>query len=584
MRYSFTHGSFPLRSESRAPKTPPTLRDHLMQHTQPHLQRFSNGRCRRHGASVLPFGLLLLLIALCVAVGIWRWLPSRNALGPEAITYTVERGPFVYDVVERGEVESSSNVEVRCDVKAQKTNGVIILDVMAEGTQVEEGDILVRLDSSGLEQDLVQQQIICNSAEAQMVTSRNTYEAAKIAKLEYMEGTYYQEEQTIQSEIFIAEETLRKAQEYLGYSTRLSARGYVTPQQLEGDRFAVEKSRTELATAKTKLRVLQEYTKPKMMMELESNIKSAEAAWKSDESSYKLEVSREKEFADQIEKCTLRAPQAGQVIHANRSSRRGDSEFICEPGAVVREGQVLIRLPDNAKMQVKAKINESRITSLAVGQSVTVRIDAFGDQKLRGVVTTVNEYPEPTSWFSSQVKEYATFIQILDTEEDLKPGLTAEVTIHVSNVRDAIRVPVQAIHEHGRVTYCVVRTGEDSWEAREVKIANNNDKFVMIDEGVVEGDVVALNPRRLLDYVDLPAIIETVDSGGPPTETAPASDAADAQDAAPAREASSPQPAGSPDVATSSATAAPSETAAVNDQTAVDEAPGSPGQPALSAP
>ncbi len=545
-------------------------------------------RSRRQprGASVLPFGMILLLLALAVGIGVWRWLPSRSSRGPKAITYTVERGPFVYDVVERGEVESSSNVEVRCDVKAQKTNGVIILEVIDEGTQVEEGDILVRLDSSGLEQDLVQQQIICNSAEAQMITSRNTYEAAKIAKLEYMEGTYYQEEQTIQSEIFVAEETLRKAQEYLGYSARLSARGYVTPQQLEGDRFAVEKARTELATAKTKLRVLQEYTKPKMMKELESNIRSAEAAWKSDESSYKLEVAREKEFADQIEKCTLRAPQAGQVIHANRSSRRGDSEFICEPGAVVREGQVLIRLPDNSKMQVKAKINESRITSLAVGQKVTVRIDAFGDKTLRGVVTTVNEYPEPTSWFSSQVKEYATFIRILDTEEDLKPGLTAEVTIHVSDVPDAIRVPVQAIHEHGRITYCVVRTGEDRWEAREVSIANNNDKFVMIADGVVEGDVVALNPRRLLDYVDLPVIVETSRPPDvPPEATSPDGSPSPADAANPANEAGqAPATASSADTTSSAAAdkTGPPDTAAAQDQPTSGEAAAPTSQPVVS--
>ncbi len=364
----------------------------------------------------------------------------------------------------------------------------------------------------GLEQDLVQQQIVCNTQEAQMITSRNNYEAAQIAKMEFMEGTFYQQEQEFQSLIFIAEENLRRAQEYLAYSERLSARGYVTPQQLEGDRFAVEKARTELETNKTKLRVLQEYTKPKTMKQLDSDIKSAEAAWKSDQSSHQLELSKLKELEEQIEKCVIRAAEAGQVIHANESSRRGDSEFIVEPGASVREGQAIIRLPDANQMQVKAKVNESRITSLAEGMRATVRVDAFGDKAFRGEVTKVNEYPEPTSWYSSQVKEYGTFIKITEEAEGLKPGLTAEVTIHVAHVDDAILVPVQCVHEHGRKTYVMVQQG-DSWEAREIIIANNNDKFVMVESNLQEGEVVAMNPRQLLNVVDLPEVKEQVPVG-----------------------------------------------------------------------
>ena len=223
-------------------------------------------RKRRRGFSVRG-----ILIALAVLGGVggvvYFTFPklsiSSQDTGP--MMHVVALGDFAHDITERGNVESASNVDIRCEVESRGSQGTMILELIDEGTYVKPGDVLCKLDSSSLEQEKVQQQIICNSAEAQMVTSRNNFEAAEIAKREYMEGTFYQEEQTIQSEIFIAEEMLRKAQEYLGYSVRLSARGYVTPQQLEGDRFAVEKARTELATGKTKLRVLQEYTRPKTL-------------------------------------------------------------------------------------------------------------------------------------------------------------------------------------------------------------------------------------------------------------------------------------------------------------------------------
>lgn len=467
----------------------------------------------RRGASFLSVLATLTVLGAVGAYAYFTLMPQKKETGPVVITRAIEKKPFKYEVVERGEVESSSNVEVRCEVKAQKSSSITILEVVEEGKQVTEGEVLVRLDASGLEQDLVEQQIVRNAQEAKMITSRNNYEAAQIAKREYIEGTFYQEQQQIQSEIFIAEENLRRAEEYLTYSTRLSARGYVTPQQLEGDRFAVKKAETELRTGKTKLRVLQEYTKPKTIKQLDSDIKSAEADWKSDESSYNLEVSKLKDIEAQVDKCEIRAPQDGQVIHANETSRRGDNEFIVEPGANVREGQVIIRLPDPTKMQVKAKVNESRITDLQVGQTATIRIDAFGDRELRGEVIHVNEYPEPTSWYSSQVKEYAILIQITDVPDDLRPGLTAEATVLVTYVADAIQAPVQAVLEHGRKSYCVVKTGEDEFQAKEIEITGNNRKFVMIESGVSEGDLVAMNPRDLVSRVNLPKIEEPIDEG-----------------------------------------------------------------------
>ena len=479
----------------------------------------------RSGISVVAVAILLVLIAGGVGYAVFQFMPRNTTKGPTIITHTVQRGTFAYDVVERGEIESSDNVEVRCEVKAQKNSGLTILEVVDEGTLVAKGDVLVRLDASGLEQDLLQQQIKCNSQEAAMITSRNNFESAEISKKEYVEGTFRQEEQTIQSEIFIAEENLRRAQEYLNYSERLSARGYVTPQQLEGDRFAVEKAGTELKTAKTKLKVLQEYTKPKMLKQLDSDIKSAEAAWRSDQNSHKLELANQKIIEEQIEKCVMRAPQSGQVIHANETSRRGDSEFIVEPGANVREGQAIIRLPNPDKMQVKAKINESQIADLRAGLPVTIRIDAYDDATLRGEVTKVNEYPEPTSWYSSQVKEYASFIKVLDTKNlELRPGLTAEATIHVAFEQEATLVPIQAVHEHGRKNYCMVKVGEDQWDAREIEVAGNNDSFVMVRSGVVANDVVALNPRECLAMVNLPEVQEIAPIGRDQSKTGSMSD------------------------------------------------------------
>ena len=449
---------------------------------------------------------VLLLIAGGVGLGVWRMASQNRQEGPIVITHTVQRGLFENEVVERGEVESSENVEVRCEVRSRGNSGVAILEVVKEGTHVEKDDVLVRLDSSAMEREVVEQQIKCNASQAAMVEALNRFEAAKISKEEYINGTYVQELEQINSEIFVAEEELQKAQEYVIYSQRLAARGYVTAQQLEGDEFAVEKAATDLKVAKTKLKVLQEYTKRKTMKTLESDIKTAEANWKSAESSYKLELSELAENKSQVEKCVIRAPQAGQVVYANVQSSRRESEFLVEPGALIRENQVLIRLPNPNKMQVKAKINESRVTSIRAGMPASIRLDAFGEEVLEGEVVRVNEYPEPAGWYSSQVKEYATFVRIDNPSAKLRPGLTAEVTIHVQRTEDALQLPVQAVHEHGRELYTMRQDGENDWSAVKLEVGATNEQFVHVEGGIDAGDVVAMNPRQLLDQVDLPQI------------------------------------------------------------------------------
>jgi len=488
-------------------------------------------------ALVLMLCVLAVLAVLAVLVAV-IWYRSNGETSGEMILHTVKREAFVYDVVEHGQVESSENVEVRCEVKARGAGGTTILEVVDEGQFVEGpkmltagnwavdlnlpwlvgcrahpslllmvGDPLVVLDSSGLVISRDQQQIVCNKSKAAMIKARNAYDAAMIAKEEYLKGTFIQESEKIQIEQDLAEESLRRAREYALFSERLAAKGYVTALQLEGDRFAEEKARKELKLARIKLNVLREYTKKKKLKELDSDIVTNEANWMAEQSSYQLELDNLAEIEDQIGKCTIYAPAAGQVVHANRQSHRGTSEFIVEEGAIVREGQEIIRLPNPQKMQVKAKVNESRIERIAVGMTASIRLDAFPDLTLDGDVTKVNEYPEPSSWFSSQVKEYATLVKIIDPPEHvkIKPGLTAEVTIHVGYLDHAVQVPVQAIHEHGGAYYCVV-SKDDKLELAEVQIGPSNDEFIVVEKGLEEDDQVVMNPRRHLDGLELPEL------------------------------------------------------------------------------
>jgi multidrug efflux pump subunit AcrA (membrane-fusion protein) len=289
---------------------------------------------------------------------------------------------------------------------------------------------------------------------------------------------------------------------------RLAAKGIVTSLQLEGDQFAVEKAKNELDSAKTKVDVLRRYTKEKTLKQFDSDITSAKAKWESEKESYKLELSKLEDIQKQIAGCTITSPEDGQVVYANVYSHRGGSaEFVLEAGATVRENQVLIRLPDPTKMQIKATVNESRISLIRPGMPVEITVDAARDRKLAGAVVKVNQYAEPGSWSSGNIQEYAAFIEIHDPPPEIRTGMNAEVRIFVESLPDALQVPVQALCETKGHYFCLVQTGE-RFETREVQVGSSNDTYMTIKSALREGEIVVLNPRGFPDKLTLPEVLD----------------------------------------------------------------------------
>ncbi|WP_404308576.1 efflux RND transporter periplasmic adaptor subunit [Neorhodopirellula lusitana] len=473
---------------------------------------FSNYRCparsRRGGALIV-----LLFFAGLICVGGWfgyrKYLDARDKLAPDdLIVSDVIQGAFDHTVLEQGEIESSSNTEIFCQIKSRGGSGTAILWVIDEGTRVDAGEKLIELDSSNLEIELKEDRIEVITAEATYATAKALVEQAKIAREEYLEGVFKTEERAILSEIAIAEQELRKAQLALGSSERLVAKGLVKSLQLEADKFALANARNQLEAAQGRLKVLQNLTKRKMLVQFDSDIDAQKANLSAAEAKLYEEVQEVREIEEQIEMCVIHAPTAGVVVHANKySSRGGNAEFVVEAGATVRERQALIRLPDPTQMQVRCKVNESRITLMKQGMPTKIRIDALPNMVLTGRVSKVNRYAEPSSWFSSSIKEYAVTIEILDPPDVIRTGMTAGAEIFVQQLADAKQVPIQALYEHGDKVYSLVQKGPQEFETREVKLSATNETMAAVTDGLEVGESAILNLRQHLTLMDLPEVV-----------------------------------------------------------------------------
>ena len=463
-------------------------------------------KSNRRGASVWAVVLTLALVSIPAAIwsSVTDWFSSEPA--PDYLTAEVTIGPFVHDVVEHGEIESSSNVEVRCGVRARSSSGINILEIVPEGSRVEAGDFLVKLDDAALQTELIQQQIVVTTSQAQVIEAQAAFDSAGLALKEYESGTFLEQEEQLESALFVAQENVRRAEEYLQYSQRLAERGYIPEVQLEADRFAVEKAKKEREVAETKLKVLRFFTREKMLTGLKADVATAKARLDSRTKTLQLDQVRLKEIEEQIKNCVMTAPVAGQVVHANDRDRRGSSgDLLIEEGRPVRERQVLIRLPDPTKMRVIAKVHESRISHVALGTPAKIVLDALPELDLNGRVVTVSEYPLPSiTIYTAHIKEYAVEIDIVDPPEGLRPGMSAQVSIAVARESEAILVPIQAVIERAGRHFAAILQSDGATETREVTIGHVNEEAVVILDGLSAGENVILTPSLYEEHLDLP--------------------------------------------------------------------------------
>lgn len=461
---------------------------------------------KRRGASVWAVVLTLALVSVPAAIwsSVTNWFNGEPA--PDYLTAEVAVGPFVHDVVEHGEIESSSNVEVRCGVRARSSSGINILEIVPEGSRVQAGDFLVRLDDAAFQTELIQQQITVTNSQAQVIEAQADFESAGLALKEYESGTFLEQEEQLESALFVAQENVRRAEEYLQYSQRLAERGYIPEVQLEADRFAVEKAKKEKDVAETKLTVLRKFTRAKVLTGLKADVGTAQARLDSRTKTLQLDEVRLKEIEGQIANCVMTAPVAGQVVHANDRDRRGSSgDLLIEEGRPVRERQVIIRLPDPTKMRVIAKVHESRISHVAMGTMAKVVLDALPELDLTGKVSAVSEYPLPSvSVYTAHIKEYAVEVDIIDPPEGLRPGMSAQVAIMVARETEAMTVPIQAVVGRAGRQFAAVLNADGTTASRELEIGHINEQAVVILGGLSAGENVILTPGNYEGLLNLP--------------------------------------------------------------------------------
>lgn len=439
----------------------------------------------------------------------------------------VREGPLTISITEAGTITARDQVVIQNEVEGRTT----IISLVPEGQFVEEGDLLIELDASQLEQSLVERQIREQNAEAAFIRARENlevtknqaesdlkkaqldYELAQMDLQKYLEGEYPNQVREAESRITLAKEEVERVTEKYAWSERLFNEKYISQTELESDRLAKNRAELDYELSMASLDLLKEFTYKRRLAELESNVTQtsmalerttrkaradvvqAEADLKAKEAEYKQEQDRLAKLEQQIAKTKIYAPVSGMVIYATsaRGGWRGNDEPL-DAGREVREREELIYLPTADVMMAEVKVHESNLQKMRVGLPARITVDALPGAVFQGRVRRIAPLPDAQSvWLNPDLKVFNTQIEILGSPQGLRTGMTCQTEIIVDRYDSALYIPLQCVVRVNNQPTVYTVAG-NSLVPRPVEVGLDNNRMIRIVSGLTAGEQVVLAP------------------------------------------------------------------------------------------
>lgn len=390
---------------------------------------------------------IIVLLACGVVFGAVRY--SRRS--PSVPTIEVKRTEFLDSVQFRGECTALKSLSITAPADA---GDLQILKIAADGAKVKPGDMIVEFDKTKTEQDLAQ------------FRSTLKYSTADIDQTRAQSRITEEQDLTAVSKARFDLE-----------SAKLDASKQEIVSKIEG-----EEAKLKVRNAEQTLR------------EAEQKLNSDRAAAKASIQG-KVETSRKAAFDVQraetaLSKMTLKAPAAGMVSLVPVWHGGNVSPF--KPGDRAWPGTPLAELPDPGSIRVTAHVDETERGRLAPKQPVTVHLDAIPDRQFTGRIEDISALA--TEDFSAGwpvPRDFDVRIVLDDSDPRLKPGMTAQVTVIVDRVRDALAIPVQASFQKEGETLAYVWSGS-KFRTQAIEISRRSGDRVLVAKGLQAGDRIAL--------------------------------------------------------------------------------------------
>ena len=198
-----------------------------------------------------------------------------------------------------------------------------------------------------------------------------------------------------------------------------------------------------------------------------------------------------------IQQMTIIAPRNGTIVYV--TNWRGDKKKIGDPCWRMER---VIEIPDLGRMMAKGEVDEVDAGKVAVGQRVTIRLDAHPDEEFHGTISKTSK----TVQLKQQGQNIMDPSKVLRVEimldrsdpAKMRPGMRFQGTVELQRDRGAVLIPRNAVFVGNHGPYAVRRSWFSTNEVS-LKLGRQNDKFVEVLGGLLPEDRVLVKTEKKED-------------------------------------------------------------------------------------
>lgn len=378
---------------------------------------------------------------------------SSSSASPGATTATVERRDVRRVTRLHGTVEATSSLAIVVPRLAGQSSGsLVITRLVANGTRVQSGDLLVEFD----------RQAQLDTALEKRAEWRDLDEQVKRLEAEHTEAAVKDDTQLKTVENALALARLQVEQNPL--LPRIDAeKNLLTLEAAEAEATQVRRTnQLKLVAARAERRTL-EIRRDRSLSALQHAERNADLL-------------------------SVRSPLTGMVVLRSiwKSGRMGDPQ----EGEEVRGGLGLLDVVGETTMRVRVRLNQADLDGLEVGQQATVTLDAYPARQYQARLERISPVAIASS-MSDKVRGLSAIFAIDGRDEVLTPDLSAAVDVQLANWPAALAVPRDAVTWRDGAPGVLVGS---TWRA--VTLAGVTDLEAVIADGVREGEQVVRGRER----------------------------------------------------------------------------------------
>jgi len=151
-----------------------------------------------------------------------------------------------------------------------------------------------------------------------------------------------------------------------------------------------------------------------------------------------------RETIESLNKTTIYSPMAGVITQLN--VELGERVL----GSGFSQGTDIMTVSDLKSMEARVDVDENDVVLISVGDTAYIKVDAFGDKDIKGVVTQIGNSAKTSGLGSQeQVVNFEVRIRVTNLASSLRPGMSCNADIRTETVNDVISVPLQSVTARG---------------------------------------------------------------------------------------------------------------------------------------